>query len=237
MATIRMEQITFVHGARGARALGGLSMELTEGIVGLVGPNGAGKTTLLRLLLGALLPQAGKVRIDGLEPRAYRNRHPIGFLPERQAFAPYLTVREFLEGVASVAGPAPGPAILGAIAPIRDQRLGSLSLGQARRVEIAAALCGDPDLLLLDEPTNGLDPLAVGWLRQAVEAARRPGRIVLIASHHLDELQRVVDRIAVLRAGTLVGIWPRTEALSEFGSFDQLFRALHEDVPMASEVS
>lgn len=235
MARIQLRDVTFHHARTGEPALAGLCLEIGEGVTGIVGPNGAGKTTLFRVLLGALTPRAGTVRIDDVVPAAYRTRHPIGFLPERPAFAPYLTVRELLYGLAAVSGPAP-TEVTDALAPLLDRRLGSLSLGETRRVEIAAALCGDPDLLLLDEPTNGLDPLAVGWLRTAIERARRRGRAILIASHHLDELQRMVDQVVVLRGGAVAGVWPRATALSEFGSFETLFQARVGDEPVPLEV-
>jgi ABC-type multidrug transport system ATPase subunit len=106
---------------------------------------------------------------------------------------------------------------------IRGSRLGALSLGQKRRVELAAALLGDPAVLLLDEPTNDLDPLAVAWLRAQIEAHRRPDRLILIASHNLDELQRVAEHLVVLREGELVGTWDAEEVMKTDGSFQDFF--------------
>lgn len=225
MARVELSDIHARPAARAPAALHGLSLAIRDGVVGLIGPNGAGKTTLLRLLLGAVLPLRGRVALDGLAPEAYRSRRPLGFLPEKPALPEWLTVGEFLDGVAEISSPAPA-ALLDGVASLRDRRLGQLSLGQHRRVELVAALCGDPDLVLMDEPTNGLDPLAVGLLRDTVLGSRRPGRTIIVSSHHLDELQRVVDAVVLLREGSLRGMWQREAALAEYGSFDHLFHSV-----------
>lgn len=213
-------------------ALRGLTVRLGAGVVGLIGANGAGKTSLLRLLTDGVEPSHGSVRIAGQTPRAFRRAAGVASIPEHPVFPAWLTVTEFLDGLRALAGdPPPTAAEVAlrselALDSLGAQRLGTLSLGQARRVELAAALIGDPDLLVLDEPTNGLDPLAVAALRRAILEARRPGRLILISSHHLDELQRTVDRILALRDGTLVGDWSAADAKAAAGSLEALFLAV-----------
>lgn len=192
-------------------ALDGISIALRGGIVGLVGANGAGKTTLLRCVAGAQVPTSGSVSIGGVEARRYRQSGPIGFIPAQPRFPAYLSVAPFLDGLRRACG---DPAMTECerdlasafdLARLADRRLNTLSLGQSRRVEVVAALIGDPDLILFDEPTNGLDPIAMTQLRQGILAAERPGRCIVVSSHHLDELQRLASRVLFLREGRLVG--------------------------------
>lgn len=207
------------HAYRGGiTALAGVDLDIGAGITGLVGRNGAGKSTLLGIVLGALRPTAGTVRIDGMTPDAYRMRHPVGYIAERACFEAHLRVGEFLEGLARLCR-ADGYEPFGTDAFI-DRRLDQLSQGQRRRVEIAAALMGGAALLLLDEPTNGLDPIALRELREILLSLRRPGVSVIVSSHHLDELQRIVDRVVHVEGGRVRAAATREELLAEYGSFD-----------------
>lgn len=227
MARVHVSDVRVRYRGTKQDALRGVTFEAGDGVIGLVGPNGAGKTTLLRVLLGALEPQAGGVRLDGELPSVHRRRHGIGFLPERPAFEPWLTVAEFLTGIADLRrarSPSSADLRFDGLDGLRGKRLDRLSLGEQRRVEIAAALAGSPALLLLDEPTNGLDPGGIAALREAIQAARRPGRTIVVSSHHLDELQRIADSLLFVRDGRITGRWTREEALERFGSFDALFR-------------
>jgi ABC-2 type transport system ATP-binding protein len=232
MPILQFESVSLRYPRAASSALADVSMTLAPGIVGIVGANGAGKSSLLKLLLGSRKATSGFVTIDGDEPSLYRRRHGMGFIPEKPAFPAYLTVAEFLGGLRMVAGAGPPTqaeitltASFG-LADLNGERLGGLSLGQKRRVELAAALIGDPPLLLLDEPTNGLDPLAVASLRAAILACRRDKRVILVASHHLDELQRIADHVVMLDRGRLVGSWNGDEARDRAGSLETRFRAL-----------
>ncbi|HWV57930.1 MAG TPA: ATP-binding cassette domain-containing protein [Longimicrobiales bacterium] len=239
MPTVTLTEVRAGYRRRDGDVLRALTLTLSPGVIGIGGPNGAGKSTLLRVLLGCLVPTAGECRIDGEPPGDYLRRAGIGFVPESPAFDDYLTVDEFLTGIRRLARGTELHTGASAVAvdrggrsesefaldAIRHQRLGRLSLGQRRRVALAAAAAGSPDLMLLDEPTNGLDPVAVAWLREEIQACRRAGRSILIASHHLDELERLVDRIVILRAGRAGAVWDRAAALDRFGSFDALFHA------------
>ncbi len=226
MTLVEMEGVSVRYARDRADALSEVSLSLSGGIVGLIGPNGAGKSTLLKLLLGVVKPSAGSVRISGLPPDLFRLRMGGGFIPERPIFPSYLQVGEFLRWLTVLTGSPPLPREwmerLG-VEALSGFRLDGLSLGQKRRVELAAALLGDPPLLLLDEPTNGLDPLVLTEFRSLVTAARRDDRLILISSHHLDELQRVADRVVMLNEGKLEGSWGAQEVADESGSFHEHF--------------
>ena len=193
-------------------ALDDVTLDVPAGqVLGIAGPNGAGKSTLIALLLGFLHPTAGRVRIAGLAPRAYVERHGIGYLPELvhapkgwradQALARYAVL-------AGVRRDAVDAAVEAAIARLglhehRAKPLKALSKGTLQRLALAQALLGAPRLLVLDEPTHGLDPVWTHDFRTLVAELRAPDRIVLVASHNLDELQRVADRVAILDRGRL----------------------------------
>lgn len=213
-------------------ALEDISVTAGAGVVGLVGANGAGKTTLLRAVAGALAPTRGSLRMAGIDAQQYRQTHGIGFIPAHPRFPSYLSVAQFLDGLRLASG-SPGPTAAEegiaeefGLARIAGRRLETLSLGQCRRVEVAAALIGDPDLILFDEPTNGLDPIAMSQLRAGILAARRPGRCILVSSHHLDELQRLADRVLFLRAGRLVGDHGAAELAADGASLETRFLSM-----------
>jgi len=210
-----------------SRALRGFSGEIRSGITGLVGPNGAGKTTFLRTLVGSLTPTRGFLEIGGETPAAYRARRGIGFLPETPPLPGFLTVEEFLAGLPAAGSPpgdggqAHSPAFPGE--DLLTRRIGSLSMGQRKKVALAAALSGDPDVLLLDEPTNGIDPLGLRELRIILLDLRARGNLLLISSHHLDELLRISDVILFVRDGRNVGTWDRERTPGEPPSPEALF--------------
>jgi ABC-2 type transport system ATP-binding protein len=224
--TIRCRALSHTY-AGGVRALNALDLDLPAGITGIVGLNGAGKSTLLRILLGALRPTAGSVEIDGLAPEAYRVRNRVGYIAEALRFDGWLRTCEFLAGLAVLCGDRDYEAF--GTAAIATSRLDQLSQGQRRRVEIAAALIGGARLLLFDEPTNGLDPIALRGLRDVLCSLRRPGMTVLVSSHHLDELERVVDRVVLMKRGTIAGMYARDELLAAYGSFDRFAATLADD--------
>jgi ABC-type multidrug transport system ATPase subunit len=186
--------------------------------VGYLGPNGAGKTTTLKLLAGLSRPTRGSVRVQGLDPARDRTRalRHLGALVETPGVPPYLTGADLLEYVARVKG-VPGSerraaARRGAdavgVAECLGRPFGSLSTGLARRMLLAAALVGEPEVLLLDEPTLGLDPAARHELREVLRALSRSGLTLLISTHLLDDVQKVCGRVLFLRNGVLVGDEP-----------------------------
>lgn len=192
------------------RALDGVTLEVPPGsALGLVGPNGAGKSTLLKILLGYLRPTSGEVWVDGLPPRAYAERSGIGYVPESVAIPSRWTVRGALEAFAAL-GEVPEPrARIGAVVErlglegLERRRVGALSKGNRQKLALAQALLGERRLLVLDEPLNGLDPVWVARLREILAEWRAadPERVLLVVSHNLAELERGVDRAAVLVDG------------------------------------
>lgn len=224
MAEVRLSAVSYRYAGRDRPALNDVSLAIGPGITGIIGPNGAGKSTLFRLIAGVQLPSSGTVLIDGRTPHSYLAGHVIGLQPEAPAFQEELTAGEFLTGLAALTRTEPRFPF--GTDELRDLRLGQLSLGQKRRVELAAALTGDAQLLLLDEPTNGLDPFAVIAFRDAVHAARTGNRTIIINSHHLDELQRIVDHVVLLNDGRIDLSSSTSEVMDQHGSFDDLFRNL-----------
>ena len=222
MSTIEISNVSFRYPGSRSAALEDVSFRAGPGIIGLVGPNGAGKSTLLRLMAGLESPSAGEIHVHGKAPAALAHAGAIGLIPETPLFDEYLTVNEFIGGLGALSEMDAAGALAG-VATIRDSRLGALSLGQKRRVELAAATLGMPGLLLLDEPTNGLDPFAVTELRNRVIALRNDLLWIVFSSHHLDELQRIADTIIVLQAGRSLGCWSRDQVMNEHGSLEALF--------------
>lgn len=197
---------------RAVRAVDGLSLGIERGeVVGLAGPNGAGKSTLIALLLGYLRPTDGVVRIGGLPPRRYIERHGIGYLSELIAIHARWRADHALTRYAILAG-VPEHAIPERVEEVvarlgleehRNKRVKALSKGTLQRLGLAQALLHDEEVLVLDEPTHGLDPLWTASFRDIVASLRHPERTLLIASHNLDELQRVADRVAIIDRGRL----------------------------------
>lgn len=219
--------VGYGRGTRAALGLEGFTASFGPGITALVGPNGAGKSTFLRTACGLLSPSRGSISVAGADPLIFVSAHGIGFLPESPPLPWYLTPREFLMGLApevlsglGVEGDLWGIPGFGSIL---DKRIGTLSLGQKKKVALAAALSRNPGLLLLDEPTNGLDPLAVQDLREVLTRVGREGMTVVVSSHHLDELQRLADFLVFVDGGRCVGTWTQREALDRYPSFDALF--------------
>lgn len=221
--------LTVAYGRRKGPALGlqGFTARFAPGITGLVGPNGAGKSTFLRTSCGLLEPSGGSLTVGGSEPSAFVAAHGVGFLPENPAFPPYLTVKEFLSGLLPAGPELPpqegDPLGIPGLGSLLARRIEVLSHGQRKKVALAAALSGSPELFLLDEPTNGLDPSAVRELREVLTGLGRKGLTVIVSSHHLDELQRMADALVFVQGGRALGSWTREGALREHGSFDALY--------------
>jgi ABC-2 type transport system ATP-binding protein len=194
------------------RALDDLTLEIRPGeVMGIAGPNGAGKSTLINLILGFHGPSEGEVRIDRLPPRRYVERNGIGYLSELVAVNPRWRADQALTRyalLAGIAGRDVGARVervleqLG-LAPHRDKRVRALSKGNLQRLGLAQALLREERILVLDEPTHGFDPVWTQRFRDIVGGLRRDDRCILVASHNLDELQRLADRVVILDRGRL----------------------------------
>ena len=196
-------------------AVDDVSFELAHGeIFALLGPNGAGKTTTLRMLAGLITPSSGSVRVDGR----------IGFLTEAPGLWDRLTVERNLLVYARLHGlDDPARAVdealdLFDIGSRKTDRAAQLSKGLKQRVALARTLLHRPDIVLLDEPTSGLDPESARDVRELILRLRSERRAVLISTHNLDEVQRVADRVAVLRARLVALDTPAALRARLFGS-------------------
>lgn len=208
---IQIDGLTKTYGHRGSAvtALNDVSLALEPGVHGVVGPNGAGKTTLLGLALGFLHPTGGTVTIDGSSPRRYLRRSGAAYLPERFRLPEQWPVRGALLALARLDGHAGGPAREKVDVQLRrlglgdhaERPVGALSRGLLQRVGLAQALVTDRRLVVLDEPTEGLDPLWRVRFRELVDHLRDGGRTILLASHDLNEVERLADDVIVLDDG------------------------------------
>ncbi|HVT40878.1 MAG TPA: ABC transporter ATP-binding protein [Gemmatimonadaceae bacterium] len=189
-----------------------VSLDIAPGeVLGIAGPNGAGKSTLLALLLGFLRPTRGAITIEGLAPRAYVERHGVSYLPEVMALPVHWTTRGALTRLAVLAGVPRGRVRIEVerlmdemqIGEHQKKRLRALSKGNYQRMGLAQALLTDTRVVIFDEPTNGLDPVWTQRFRDIVEGLRRADRAIIIASHNLDELERLTDRVAIVDKGRI----------------------------------
>ncbi len=187
-------------------ALAGVDLELRPGeVVGLVGPNGAGKTTLLKVLLGLVQPDAGELRVDGVVTRpGPAFRADLGYMPQVASFPGNLTGTEVLALLAALRGRAvPGDGLVERLhlAAELGRPIARLSEGTRQKLSAALAFAFAPALLVLDEPSAGLDPLATTVLKDAILAERARGRMLLISSHVMAEIEELCDRIVFLTDG------------------------------------
>jgi ABC-2 type transport system ATP-binding protein len=191
-------------------AVRGIDLDVHEGeILAFLGPNGAGKTTTVEILEGYRRRSAGEVSVLGVDPehadRSWRER--IGIVLQSGRLDPYLTVAESLALYAGYYdSPRPTDEVIEAIGlPGKaDERVGRLSGGQQRRLDVGMALVGDPALLFLDEPTTGFDPQARRQAWDVIAGLRDLGKTVFLTTHYMDEAQRLADRVAIIVAGEIV---------------------------------
>jgi len=186
-------------------ALDGVSLDVPAGqLLGLLGPNGAGKTTLLQLLAGLRRPTSGTVEIFGGDPREASRRRRLGSTPQETGLPPTLRVQEVVDFVAGhFDHPVPTGELLEqfGLTGLNRRQTGGLSGGQKRRLAVAVAFVGRPDLVLLDEPTTGLDVEARHGLWDAVRVYHRGGGTVVLTSHYLQEVEALAERVVVIDQG------------------------------------
>ncbi len=196
------------------QAVRGIDLDIHPGeIFALLGPNGAGKTTTVEILEGYRHRDSGEVSVFGCDPGRERRRIKprIGIVLQQTGVDEYLTV---IETVQMYAGFYPRPRAADEVIDLvglsakRGSRVNTLSGGQVRRLDMAVALAGDPDLLFLDEPTTGFDPSARHEAWEAVKNLASLGKTVLLTTHYMDEAQHLADRVGVIAAGRIVATGP-----------------------------
>ena len=190
------------------RALHDVSFEVPPGSVfGVLGPNGSGKTTLLGIVMDVLRSSGGTYSWFG-EPPSEKQRQKIGTLLETPNFYHYLSAERNLRIAAAIKGRGVDdiPRVLEIVklTERKDSRFSTYSLGMKQRLAIASCLLGDPEVLVFDEPTNGLDPVGIAETRELILHLSRLGKTILLASHLLDEVEKVCTHVAILQRGELL---------------------------------
>lgn len=206
------------------RALKDLSLDIDKGqIFGILGPNGSGKTTTLSLILDLIRADRGEYRWFG-EPPSKESRKQIGSVIESPNFYPYLTAVQNLNIIARIKGF--GEDDIDRVLEMtnlferRHSRFKTFSFGMKQRLAIASALLANPEVMILDEPTNGLDPQGIADIRQLILRVAESGTTIILASHLLDEVQKICTHVAVLRKGEKLFQGIVSEVLAVSDSFE-----------------
>lgn len=196
--------------SNGVMALDDISFSVGSGVFGLLGHNGAGKTTLMKALVTVLSPSTGTIRVCGFDSRKQGNdvRERIGYLPQELAMYPSLSVFDFVNYMAELKGIHDKKAVNEVLEQVEmlefsKRKIKQLSGGMKRRVGIAQALVGNPQILVVDEPTAGLDPEERVRFRGLLSRYAREGRTVLLSTHIVEDVHQLCEELAVLRKGRL----------------------------------
>jgi ABC-type multidrug transport system ATPase subunit len=194
------------------KAVNNLNLKVYPGqVFGMLGPNGSGKTTTLGMLMGVVNPTEGSFTWFEQQPD-HQIRKKIGAVLEHPIFYPYLSGQKNLELNAMIKQCDPNniPRVLELVelAERKDDKYRTYSLGMKQRLAIASALLNDPTVLILDEPTNGLDPMGIAEIRELIKKIAAQGKTIILASHLLDEVQKVCTHFAILKKGHLIHTGP-----------------------------
>lgn len=218
MDVLRLDNISKSYGK--VKALQGVSLTVPEGTVfGILGPNGSGKTTLLSIILDVLAADSGQYLWFG-QPPSKEQRKMIGSLLETPNFYHYLSAVNNLKITRSISGRGDVQDIENILQSVnlyerRNSRFSTYSLGMKQRLAIAAALLGAPRVLVLDEPTNGLDPVGIAEIRDLIKTLNKQGHTIIIASHLLDEVEKICTHVAILKTGKIITTGPVDEVLAD----------------------
>ncbi|WP_028100901.1 ABC transporter ATP-binding protein [Pseudoduganella violaceinigra] len=225
-----------------------LTLTVRQGeVFGFLGPNGAGKTTTIRMMMGILVPSAGRVLVDGLDCQADAaqvKRH-VGYLPDNPVFYDFLRGREILQFVTEMHGMPRKTAAERATQLLQEfglQEVGeefavNYSMGMKKKLGLACALAHDPPVLILDEPINGLDPRAAREVQDRLVASAAAGKTIFVSTHLLDMAQRMCHRVGIINHGALAAIGTLAElrsAGSENSTLEELFLRLTNEDSLAA---
>ncbi len=206
MAILHIDNLTKNY--KSVKALDRVSFTVpAKTVFGILGPNGSGKTTLLGIVMDVIKASAGTYTWAGNEGSANDFRKKIGTLLETPNFYHYLTAEKNLQIAAKIKGR--GEADIEKVLKIvnlyerKDSKFNTFSLGMKQRLAIASALLGDPDILVFDEPTNGLDPAGIAEIRELIKELYKGGKTIIMASHILDEVEKVCTHVAIIQKGIL----------------------------------
>lgn len=216
MSILSVENLSKSYGR--IQALKNVSFSVPEGTVfGILGPNGSGKTTTLGTITDILRPTSGSYTLFDQAPSA-ESRRKMGTLLETPNFYHYLSGVKNLEIAAEIKqhGKEDIERVLQMVdlAKRKDSKFSTYSLGMKQRLAIASCLLGNPSVLVFDEPTNGLDPVGIAEIRELMKELHRQGKTIIMASHLLDEVEKVCTHVAILKKGELVTSGPVNEILS-----------------------
>ena len=201
------------------KALDDISFDVPKGSVfGILGPNGSGKTTMLGIVMDILKATSGSFYWNGEQGSTNEMRKQIGTLLETPNFYHYLSAEKNLKIAAAIKGRSYDeiPVVLEKVNLLhrKDSKLSTYSLGMKQRLAIASTLLGSPDILVFDEPTNGLDPAGIAEIRELMKDLNRQGKTIIMASHILDEVEKVCTHVAIIQKGILKTVGTVQEVLN-----------------------
>ena len=207
MAAIRTNELTKYYGE--TRGIEGLSLDVREGeVFGFLGPNGAGKTTTIRTLMGFQSPTGGSATVLGHDvtdrTAMIEAKRAIGYVPAEMGFDEGVTGERFRRYQASLKGDTRSDELLELFDPPMDREIGEYSTGNKRKLAVVLAFMHDPDLVIMDEPTSGLDPLMQERFYEFIRDEQSKGKTFFFSSHILSEVQKICDRVGIIRNGHLV---------------------------------
>ena len=210
-----------------------VSVNLKEGVYGLLGENGAGKTTLMRMICGILRPTGGTIALDGTDAGEEAYRAALGYLPQDFGYYPEFSAEDFLFYIGALKGLSRTSARkktkelleLVALWDVRRKKIKTFSGGMKQRLGIAQALINDPRLLILDEPTAGLDPKERVRFRNLIESLGKEN-IVLLSTHSVSDIEHIADKILIMKSGRMIfeGTWDRDK-----GDLESFYLSLSEE--------
>jgi ABC-2 type transport system ATP-binding protein len=241
---LKITNFSKTYGKGAIKAVDNLSLELKPGeIVAFLGHNGAGKSTTIKSIVGILPFEEGKIEVCGhdlrLDPMGAKMN--IGYVPDNHAVYERLTGREYINHIADLYGVSDVDiqertkdfAEKFSMTRFLDNQIKSYSHGMKQKITVMAALIHNPKLWVLDEPIMGLDPKSAYQVKEYMKEHARKGNTVFFSSHILDVVEKVADRVAIIKKGKLEGIYDVKQLISEHESLEEVFMSIYDDEEIA----